>query len=165
MNKTVYTKQVRLCLHNYNIKSAHASICKWNYLIFFLKLSVIITLLPTTSSRLTAWPFCGLTGSGFWGMALSLAAPSSPLFNMPLQFPVPPSGGSLTEPLWEPLAAACREGDGGEDGWGIPLKDLKGLEIHHVHRKSGKEVKSTKLCIDIRKCMLIFKTSLLSNMP
>lgn len=52
---------------------------------------------PTTSSRLTAWPFCGLEGKGGGAVALSPAAPSSPFFNMPLQPPIPPSVCSLTE--------------------------------------------------------------------
>lgn len=62
----------------------------------------------TTSSRLTAWPLCGLEGKGDWGGALSPAVPSSPFFNMPLQFPVPPSACSLTEP---PAAAYRKDGD------------------------------------------------------
>lgn len=81
--------------------------------------------LLTTSSRLTAWPLCGLARTGGWPMALSPPAPSSPLFSMPLQFPVPPSVCSLTEALWEPLAAACRveRETGSEDVFGILLKD------------------------------------------
>lgn len=52
---------------------------------------------PTTSSRLTAWPFIGLEGKGGCAAALS-----SPFFNIPLQFPVP---ASVWSPAGPPAAA------------------------------------------------------------
>lgn len=79
---------------------------------------------PTTSSRLTAWLFSGLDGKGACAAALS-----SPFFNMPLQFPMPPS---VCSPRGPPAAAYRGDRDseqgGGAAGLGYVLRPKQQLK-------------------------------------